>query len=150
MNTTLHHVKPHGALYTMAAKNQLMSKTIAKAVFDFNPSLVLYGLSGSFLISEAKNVGLKTADEVFADRTYQSDGSLTSRKEKNALITNTNDCLLQVMQMIVENSVTTVEQKIIPIQAETLCIHGDGEHAVDFARVIYSTLNQEGIKIKTI
>jgi UPF0271 protein len=149
-NATLHHVKPHGALYNLAAKNQLMSKTIAKAVFDFNPDLVLYGLSGSFLISEAKVIGLKAANEVFADRTYQADGSLTPRTEKNALITSANDCLLQVMQMIIENSVTTVEQKTIFIQPQTLCIHGDGPHAMDFANVIYTTLNQEGIYIKTI
>src|SRR5688572_8397522 len=86
LNANLHHVKPHGALYNMAAKDPEMSSTIAIAVFDFNPRLIYYGLSGSYMISEAKKIGLQTAHEVFADRTYQPNGSLTSRTSEDALI----------------------------------------------------------------
>src|SRR5207237_4598057 len=85
-NTTIHHVKPHGALYNMAARDKILAEIIARAVKDFDNKLILYGLSGSESISEAKELNLQTANEVFADRTYQDDGSLTPRSQTNALI----------------------------------------------------------------
>src|SRR5689334_8634907 len=87
----IRHVKPHGALYNMAARDVKVARSIAAAVKDFNHELVLCGLSGSQSIKEAKAVGLRTASEVFADRTYQDDGSLTPRTQFNALIENTDD-----------------------------------------------------------
>ncbi|MBN8836995.1 MAG: LamB/YcsF family protein [Sphingobacteriia bacterium] len=148
--TILHHVKPHGALYNMAAKDKQMAATIAQAVKDVNEELIVYGLCGSYLISEAKAVGLKTASEVFADRTYQDDGGLTSRKEKNALIENDDDAIEQVLQMIEYKTVKTISDKNISINAETICLHGDGKHAVDFAKKIRHTLKEKNIVIKTI
>ena len=145
--TNLHHVKPHGALYNKAAKDQETAKAICYAVKAIDENLVFYGLSGSFLISEAKNIGLKTASEVFADRTYQTDGSLTPRTEPNALIENTDDSISQVLQMVKERSVTATNGKKIPIKAETVCIHGDGKHAVEFAKNIRTKLEEENIKI---
>ena len=136
----LYHIKPHGALYNMAARDRYMARNIATAVKDFNEELVLYGLSGSYLISEAKNSGLKTASEVFADRTYQDDGSLTPRSQPNALIEDEEQCIEQVWQMVHEGTVTTVSGKQIPIIAETICIHGDGKHAVQFAKAIFTKL----------
>lgn len=136
----LHHVKPHGALYNMAAKDKVLAKAIAAAVKAVDENLILFGLSNSFLISEAKAIGLQTKSEVFADRTYQDDGSLTPRSLSNALIQNTNDAIQQVLMMIKEGKVKTVSGKEIPIVAETICIHGDGEHAVEFAKVIFQTL----------
>lgn len=150
MNTNLHHVKPHGALYNMAAKDQGMSSVVAQAVKDFNPTLVFVGLSNSFMISEAKAVGLKTANEVFADRSYQADGTLTPRTQPNALITDTKKCLDQVRQMLKEGTVTTVEGKQIAIQPQTICLHGDGDHAVDFAKSIHAMLLKENVEIKPI
>lgn len=150
MKTTLHHVKPHGALYNMAAKDQGMSQVMANAVKDFDSSLVFIGLSNSMMISEAKAVGLKTANEVFADRTYQSDGSLTPRNQPNALITNTKQSLEQVRQMIKEGIVTTIGKEQIYIRPQTICIHGDGDHAVDFAKSIHSMLLKENIIIQAI
>lgn len=132
----LHHVKPHGALYNMAAKDKIMAGTIANAVKDIDEHLILYGLSNSYLISEAKAVGLKTASEVFADRTYQDDGSLTPRLQPNALIKNVDDVLRQVSMML-RGSVSTVTGLEIPIVAETICVHGDGSYAVDFAKAIH-------------
>jgi UPF0271 protein len=140
-NAALQHVKPHGALYNMAAKNKPIAKAIAEAVKDYNKNLVLFGLSNSFLISEAKLIGLKTASEVFADRTYQDDGSLTPRLHPNALITNVDEMLQHVLFMIKKQNVKTVSGKEIPILAETICIHGDGKYAVEFARAIYQTLH---------
>ena len=105
--------------------------------------LILFGFSGSHSISEAKAIGLKTASEVFADRTYQDDGTLTPRSQPNALIEDTDKAVQQVLQMIKEGTVTTVSGKTIPIIAETICIHGDGKHAVEFAKAIYEALKND-------
>ncbi|HEU5290414.1 MAG TPA: 5-oxoprolinase subunit PxpA [Cyclobacteriaceae bacterium] len=149
-DAALHHVKPHGAMYNMAAKDPGMSNTLAKAVVDFNPRLIYFGLSGSYMISEAKKVGLKTAHEVFADRTYQPNGSLTPRTNEHALIQDENEMLKQVLLMIKQNRVVATDKSILPIQAETICIHGDGEHALQFAGAIYNQLRQEGVTVQPI
>ena len=149
-NTTLHHVKPHGALYNMSAKDSLLAASIAKAVKDSDGSLILYGLAGSYSLTEAKKIGLKTASEVFADRTYQDDGSLTPRKQANALIEDTHKSIGQVLQMIKGKNVIALSGKNVFINAETICIHGDGKHAVEFAKTIYDKLKQERIVIKAI
>lgn len=148
-HTKLHHVKPHGALYNMAAKDATLAAIIAAAIKATDDSLVLFGLSGSHAVTEAKNAGLRTASEVFADRTYQADGSLTPRSQPNALIAVTEQALQQVLQMIQQQTVTT-PGKLVPILAETVCIHGDGMHAVAFAQQIHHTLQQHHIDIKTI
>jgi UPF0271 protein len=146
----LHHVKPHGALYNMSARDASLAKTIAKAVRYFDPHLILFGLSGSYSINEAKIMGLKTASEVFADRTYRDDGGLTARSQPNALIDDEEKMIQQVLQMIKERTVTSVTGKKIPITADTICIHGDGTHAVEFAGTIHQALKQNDIGIKAI
>lgn len=140
LGAKLNHVKPHGALYNMSARDAVLANTIAKAVKDFDSNLILFGLSGSHSMSEAKAIGLQTASEVFADRTYQDDGSLTPRSQPNALIEDTNKAVQQVLQMTKEGTVTTVSGKIISIVAETICIHGDGKHAVEFAKAIHNAI----------
>ena len=139
----LHHIKPHGALYNMAAKNTALAKTIAQAVKDFDHSLIYYGLSGSVMINEAISLGLQTVDEVFADRTYQSDGSLTLRSQNNALLNNTDDVVKQVLKFVKENKVVTMTGEEIFVKAGTICIHGDGQHAVEFAKTIYRQLHEK-------
>ncbi|MFC7321802.1 LamB/YcsF family protein [Halobacillus campisalis] len=146
----LQHVKPHGALFNMAAKDASLAEGIAEAVYDVDSELILFGLSGSELVNAGKKVGLKTANEVFSDRTYQYDGSLTARTESNALITDSNEAIQQVVRMIKENKVKTVQGEDLSILAETICIHGDGVHALDFAKNISSTLNEAGIEVKKI
>ena len=136
LGTTMHHVKPHGALYNMSAKNIDLAETIARAIKDFNKELVLFGLSGSLSVSAAAEIGLKTKNEVFADRTYQDDGSLTSRKEPNSMILNVEECLLHVIEMTEHKRVISVNGKSIPVMADTICIHGDGRNAVAFAEAI--------------
>lgn len=145
----MHHVKPHGALYNMAARNASMARIISQSVKDFDASLILYGLSGSYLISEAKALGLTTASEVFADRTYQDNGSLTPRSQPNAMIHDQASSLAQVLQMIQEQTVESVTGKTIPLSAETICIHGDGPNALSFARQINSALQSASIKIQS-
>lgn len=141
-HTKLHHVKPHGALYNMAAKDAALAQCIAHAVKDFDAGLVYYGLSGSVMIDEAAKLGLQTADEVFADRTYQDDGSLTPRTQPNAMLQDKNAVIKQVQQLAQHNRATTVNGKDIFIKADTVCIHGDGAHAVEFAKAIYQTLHE--------
>ncbi|MEO8574158.1 MAG: 5-oxoprolinase subunit PxpA, partial [Pyrinomonadaceae bacterium] len=104
----LHHVKVHGALYNQASRNSELAAAIAEAVVSLDPNLVLYGLSGSFLISEAERAGLQTASEVFADRTYQPDGSLTPRSDSNALITDDQKAVGQALQMVLSKTVHAV------------------------------------------
>ena len=144
----LNHVKPHGALYNMAAKDVTLAQAIVDAVYDFDPHLILYGLAGSELINAATQKGLKSAGEVFADRTYQDDGSLTPRSQPNALITNEKKSLTQVLMMVNKQQVISANEKIISLKADTLCIHGDGEHALEFAKTIHHTLTNNGITIK--
>jgi len=146
----LHHVKPHGALYNMSAKDPALANAIAKAVYDIDNTFILFGLSGSHSVTEAKKAGLKTASEVFADRTYQSNGSLTPRTEPNALIETTAQSIQQVLQMIMQQTVTSVDNKQVPIIAETVCLHGDGKHAVEFAIAIQHALQQNEIQIQNI
>jgi 5-oxoprolinase (ATP-hydrolysing) subunit A len=144
----LHHVKPHGALYNQSAKDKTIAAAIAKAVYGFDPSLILFGLSGSVSLTEATALGLQTAHEVFSDRTYRDDGSLTPRSQPNALITDEQTSLQQILQMINTNTVTTLTGEIITLKADTICIHGDGSNAVAFAKTISSALKQNHIDIK--
>lgn len=143
----MQHVKPHGALFNMAAKDFELAKAIAQAVYDVSPSLVLFGLANSELTAAGEKVGLRTAHEVFADRTYQSDGSLTSRQQSNALIIDTDESIAQVVKMVTEGIVISQQNTEVQIKADTVCIHGDGEHAVSFARNIKETLKNNNVSV---
>lgn len=144
------HIKPHGALYNQSVRDTDLAAVIAKAVFDIDSKLILFGLSGSFSISEAENVGLQTASEVFADRTYRSDGSLMPRTEPNALIHDADAAISQVMQMINAGTVTATDGSVIPITADTICIHGDADNALEFATAIRRSLKAANINVAAI
>ena len=144
----LHHVKPHGALYNRAAKDKSAAAAIAKAVRSIDDKLILYGLSGSSLISQGSETGLNTASEAFADRTYMSDGSLTPRNRSDALITDEDEAVKQVLQMLREKSVTAVSGESVEVEAQTICIHGDGKDAPGFARAIARGLEEHGVSIE--
>lgn len=143
----MQHVKPHGALYNMAAKDSELAQAIAQAVYDVSPNLVLFGLAGSKLTTAGESIGLRTAHEVFADRTYQSDGTLTSRQQSDALITDTNKSVAQIVRMVTEGKVISQQNTEVMIKADTICIHGDGEHAVSFAKYIKETLENNSIVV---
>ena len=147
-DVTFHHVKPHGALYNMAARDMLLAEAFAFAVRDFKSHLIVYGLSNSHLVAEAKKLGLPAMHEVFADRTYQDDGSLTTRSQFNALIDDDEKAIEQVLQMVEKKTVIAVSGKEISIHADTVCLHGDGKHAVSFAEKIYHTLQQKNLLAK--
>jgi 5-oxoprolinase (ATP-hydrolysing) subunit A len=148
--TSMQHVKPHGALYNAAGVNRELADAIATAVADVDKSLVLFGLSGSELIAAGAAAGLRTASEVFADRTYQSDGTLTSRRLKGALIHDHKQAALQAVGMVIQGKVASRQGADVELRADTICIHGDGPHAVEFAKVIRSSLEESGIEIRAV
>lgn len=143
----LRHVKAHGALYNMASKNRELAAAIARAVRDVDASLVLYALAGSAQVDAAGEAGLKVAQEVFADRSYQSDGSLTPRTQPNAMIEDPDVSIRQVLRMIKEGKVAAVQGGDVAVAADTLCIHGDQPGAVVFAKAIRKALEAEGVAV---
>ncbi len=146
----LAHVKPHGALYNMAAKDARLARAIARAVRDFDATLVLFGLAGSELVRAGGQAGLKTANEVFADRTYQADGSLTPRTQPDAMIHDADAAIAQVRRMVGEGRVRSQQGSDVPVQPDTLCIHGDEPGAVDFAKRIRQALAADGVRVAPI
>lgn len=140
---TLFHVKPHGALYNMAAKDRALADVVAAAVKMAGENLVLVGLSGSALIAAGTAAGLTTAQEVFADRSYADDGSLAPRKQPGAVITDKNKAVAQVLQMVQQKTVTTTSGNQLPVIADTVCIHGDGPDPAGFAKAIRATLEKQ-------
>lgn len=144
----MRHVKPHGALYNTAATNYELSMTIVRAVQDLDNSLILVGQSGSQMIRAARDAGLPCASEVFADRAYNDDGTLVSRSVEGAVLHDTEVMIRRVIRMIREKVVETVSGKIIPIEAETVCIHGDNEAAAEFVKKLAEALRAEGIEIR--
>ncbi|CAM4339655.1 5-oxoprolinase subunit A [Bordetella tumbae] len=148
--TRLHHVKAHGALYNMAVKDRPLAQAIARAVHDVDASLVLYGLPGSYLIEAANELGLRAANEVFADRTYQDDGSLTPRTQPGAMIEDVDTAVAQVLRMVQDRVVRSVNGRDVPVQADTLCIHGDQPNAVVFAEGLRQALLKAGVEIRKV
>ena len=146
----LTHVKAHGALYTMAAKDRRLADAIAKATHDFDSRLVMFGLAGSAMIDAAEQAGLRAASEVFADRTYQDDGSLTPRSQPNAMIEDENVSIAQVKRMVTEGAVRSVSGNDVRVRADTLCIHGDQPNALAFAKRIRGELERAGIEVKPL
>lgn len=147
---TMQHVKAHGALYNAAAADSALAEAIANAVQSVDPDLILFGLSGSELISAGAAVGLRTASEAFADRTYQGDGTLTPRSRPDALIEDQNDAVRQTIRLAKEGRVRTRDGRDIPVRADTICIHGDGPHALEFAKLIREGLENAAVDVKPV
>ena len=143
----LQHVKPHGALYNMAGKDASLAAAIARAIYDFDPSLILLGLSGSAMLTEGEKLGLRCAKEVFADRGYNEDGSLVNRKLPGAMITDENLAIERVLRMLEHGEVEAVTGKVIPIEADSVCVHGDNERAVEFVTKIRAAIEAHGMQV---
>jgi UPF0271 protein len=144
----LSHVKAHGALYNMAAKDRRLADAIASAVRDFDPSLILVGLSGSELIKAGRALGLTCASEVFADRGVEPDGSLTPRGQPGAMIEDEDLAVARVLRMVREGKVAGRDGVDVAIQADTVCIHGDQPKALAFARRLREALEQAGVEVR--
>jgi UPF0271 protein len=132
----LHHVKPHGALYNQAARDINLARAIAQATKDLGDGIILYGLASSCYVEAAQEVGVSLWQEVFADRRYTPEGYLVPRKQANALIETEDESIKQVLRMANESEVVALDGAIVKVQADTLCIHGDGPSALDFVRKI--------------
>lgn len=143
----LQHVKPHGALYNMAAAQPALAESIARAVRDVDDGLVLYGLAGSQLLAAAERVGIAAASEAFADRNYQRDGSLVSRTRPDAMVHDVDEAVRRAVRMVRDGCVTDVDGEEITIRADTLCVHGDGPHAAEIARRLRAGLEDAGARV---
>lgn len=145
---SLQHVKPHGALYNMAAVNRLLAEAIASAVHDISPHLTLVGLAGSELIRAGESAGIPVVNEVFADRTYQPDGTLTPRSRSNAVIRDKEQAVSQVLDMILKGKVAAVNGIEVPVQADTVCVHGDTPSALLFTETLKIKLQEAGVAVQ--
>ena len=143
----LHHVKPHGALYNMAARDRAWAEAIARAVRDFDASLILVGLAGSTSISAARAAGLRVAREAFCDRRYRSDGSLAPRSEPGAVIEDIDAAITQAVAIATRGEAFTREGTRVVIEADTLCVHGDRPNAGEFALRLRASLQHAGITV---
>ena len=141
------HVKPHGALYNMAAKDYALALAIAKAVKAFDPSLILLGLSGSESVRAAEDIGLPAAREVFADRAYMPDGSLMPRTREGAVLHDEDEAIRRTVRMVKEHRVTACDGQDIEISPDSICVHGDNVKALAFVTQIRRALEEEGVKI---
>jgi UPF0271 protein len=141
------HVKPHGALYNMATRDPALAKEIARAISVIDCSLILFAPGGSALADAGAGLGLRVAREVFADRNYEPDGSLVPRTQPNALLHDSRQGAERVLRMLREHQVCAVDGSEIPIEAETVCVHGDTPEAVAFARELRTELAAAGITI---
>ncbi|MSU23387.1 MAG: LamB/YcsF family protein [Opitutus sp.] len=147
----LNHVKLHGALYNMAARDEALANAVAEAIRVTNKNPMLFVLAGSKLAQVARaNANFLVVSEVFADRTYQRDGSLTPRSRPDALITDENAAVAQVLRMVRDGEVRATDGTLVPIVADTVCLHGDGAHAVAFARRLRAELGAAGIEVKAV
>ena len=146
----LQHVKAHGALYNMAAVKQDLAAAIARAVRDVDRQLVLFGLPGSFLITEGESLGLTTACEAFADRNYMPDGTLVSRKRADAHVRDAREAAERAVRMVRDGKVRSIDGQEIAIRADTICIHGDGPSAVEFVQALRSAFKQSNVDVRPI
>lgn len=143
----LQHVKPHGAFYNMAAKDYELSAAICEAIKAIDDNLIVMALSGGELVKAAKDMGLRVALEVFADRAYEEDGSLVNRRKPGAMITDEAEAIKRVIRMIKEGKVETITGKDIDIKADSVCVHGDGVKALLFVEELRKAFEAEGIEI---
>jgi UPF0271 protein len=146
--TRLHHVKAHGALYNMAASDDELADAIARAVKDLGGGVMLYALAGSAMIEAAARLGVRAVPEVFADRSYQPDGTLVPRSEPNALITDESVVVAQALMMVEHGAVCALSGADVTVDAGTICLHGDQPEAVRLARALRDTFDARGIEVR--
>ena len=146
----MQHVKPHGMMYNTIAVDEVRAMAVAEAIAEFDSGLIFLALAGSRMITAAEKCGLRTASEVFADRAYMPDGTLTPRSMEGSVIGDRDEAIARTVRMIKEGVVTAINGEDIPIRAESVCVHGDNPKAVEFVRTIRERLEAEGIEIAPI
>lgn len=143
----MQHVKPHGAMYNMAARSYELSRAICEAIREFDDGLIVLTLYGGETVRAAQDLGLRVAREVFADRAYEDDGSLVSRRKPGAMIEDEDEAIRRVLRMVTEGTVRTITGKDIPIRADSVCVHGDGAKALAFTARIRAALTDAGVTL---
>lgn len=146
----IQHVKPHGAMYNMAAKDSKLAMAIIEGIWEVDRDLIVLGLAGSEMINAAKERGLKVANEVFADRAYNSDGTLVARSLPGSMIHDKKIAISRVIRMVTEGKVTAINGEDIDIKADSICVHGDNPEAIEFVRLIKEELLKSGVEIKSL
>jgi UPF0271 protein len=146
----LQHVKPHGALFNMAVRSAELSAAIARAVAAFDGSLILFGLPGSEILNAGRAAGLQVAAEVFADRAYEPDGSLASRRKPGSVIHDADTVVARAVRMVTERRVVAVDGTLVPLEADTICVHGDTPGADRLAAKIRAGLEEAGVVVRAI
>jgi UPF0271 protein len=147
---TVHHVKPHGALYNQSARHPAMAEAIVKAIGRVDRGIVIYGLSGGALVEAGRRAGLAVAHEVFADRAYEPDGSLTPRDQPGAVHLSVETALVQVLQLVSQGEVRSRSGITVRLRADTVCIHSDTPHALEFARELHQALRRAGVRLARV
>ena len=148
LGAQVRHVKPHGALYNLSARDRRTADIIAETIAGYDDNLVLYGLSGSCSIDAGLAAGLPVAREAFADRTYLSNGQLTPRSDPGALLSNVDSAVAQVLALIRNGAIKTIDGASLTLAADTICLHGDGPHALEFATHIHAALQENKIRLQ--
>ena len=146
----IQHVKPHGALFNMAVRDPGLSGAIARAVAAFDRTLILFGLPGSEILRAGLNAGLRVAAEVFADRAYERDGSLVSRRKPGAVLHDADAVVDRAVRMVTTRSVVAIDGSVVPLETDTICVHGDTPGSDDLARKIRAGLERAGVLVKAI
>ena len=144
----LQHCKPHGSLYNMAAKDMDLSLAIAEAIAEVDKDIILMGLAGSKMLEAGKQVGLRVASEVFADRGYQPDGTLVPRGQPGAMIEDEDQAIARVLRMAREGTVVANDGSVIRLQADSVCVHGDGPKALAFVKNLQAALPAAGVEVR--
>ena len=144
------HVKPHGALFNMAVRNAELATAIARAITAIDRSLILFGLPGSEILNAGRAAGLRVAAEVFADRAYEPDGSLASRRKPGSVIHDPEAVVARAVRMIKERSVVAIDGTVVPLDAETICVHGDTPGSDNLAAKIREGLESAGVTVEAI
>lgn len=144
------HVKPHGMLYNQSAQQAALAEAIARAVKAVDPGLILVGLANSESIRVAQALGLTTREEVFADRAYQADGALVPRSQPGAMVESDEQAIAQTLSMIEQGTVQSLSGEWVSVKADTVCVHGDGAHALTFARELRKAFTQRNIEITSL
>ena len=147
---SVQHVKPHGALFNMAVRNADLSAAIARAVAAFDKSLILFGLPGSEILNAGRAAGLRVAAEVFADRAYEPDGSLASRRKPGSVIHDAAAVVARAVRMVKDQTVVAIDGSVVPLQADTICVHGDTPGSDDLAASIRAGFEAAGITVKPL
>src|SRR5258708_527920 len=146
----IQHVKPHGALFNMAVRNRDLADAIARGVAAFDKTLILFGLPGSEILNAGRAAGLRVAAEVFADRAYEPDGTLASRKKAGSVIHDADAVVARAVRMVTAKSVVAVDGSIVKLEADTICIHADTPGSDDLAAKIRAGLEAAGVSVKAI